>query len=118
MGSGDRFKFPAPGLWSALGIVLPLLGGCSVDFVDEAGNRRIIGLVDVTLRPAGGAGAGTVVDLTTVGVAIADTGQGGHLALGYSRERTAVLRNDALVAGNPLAATDAPTTNGGKGTEP
>lgn len=120
MGSRQHFEFPASGVRLALlfavgALLLPLLGGCAVDYVDEAGNRRIVGLVDLTLHPAGGPGAGTVVDLTTVGIAIADTGQGGHVVLGYSRERTAVLRNDALVAGNPLAATDAPTANGSRG---
>ncbi|HEY0833474.1 MAG TPA: hypothetical protein VGE72_06140 [Azospirillum sp.] len=81
------------------------LGGCSYSVTDEAGNRRIIGFVDMTVTPAapGSPVAGSVVDVTTVGVALARHGQGGHLAIGYTRDTVAVLRDDALVVGNPLA---------------
>lgn len=90
-----------------LALLLPMaLGACSYSYTDEAGNRRVIGLVDMTIAPGkeGTAFAGTVVDVTTVGAAIAQNAQGFHLTLGYSRDTTAAIRDDALVIGNPLAA--------------
>ncbi|HYH18470.1 MAG TPA: hypothetical protein VD995_07605 [Azospirillum sp.] len=94
----------------AIGTVAALagvaMGGCSYSYTDEAGNRRIIGFVDMTVAPAppGTPVAGSVVDVTTLGVAITRHGQGGHLSIGYTRDTVAVLRDDALVVGNPLAA--------------
>lgn len=93
------------------------LGGCSYSYVDDAGNRRIIGFVDMTVAqaPADSPAAGSVVDVTTVGLSIARHGQGGHLAMGYTRDTVAVLRNDALVVGNPLAAGRRDDTKGDSG---
>lgn len=85
---------------------LPILApACSYSYTDEAGNRRVIGLVDMTVAPGGEGGtfAGNVVDVTTVGVAAAQNAQGFHLSLGYTRDTTAAIRDNALVAGNPLA---------------
>lgn len=91
------------------------LGGCSYSYTDAAGNRRIIGLVDMTVAPgpAGSPVAGSVTDVTTVGVAVARNGQGGHLSIGYTRDAVAVLRDDALVVGAPWART--PTVRPGDG---
>lgn len=74
-------------------------------FEDGQGGRRIIGFVDLTVTPApaGTPVAGDVIDLTTVGLAVASTAQGGHLSLGYTRDVVAILRDDSLVLGDPLA---------------
>lgn len=94
-------------LWRAIELQLlcALLGACSMSFEDGQGGRRIIGFVDLTVTPAppGTPIAGKVVDLTTVGIAVADTADGGHLSLGYTRDVVAVLRDDSLVLGDPLA---------------
>jgi hypothetical protein len=93
--------------WWAVGVQLlcALLGACSMSFDDGQGGRRIIGFVDLTVTPAppGTPVAGKVVDLTTIGIAVADTADGGHLSLGYTRDVVAVLRDDSLVLGDPLA---------------
>ena len=82
------------------------LSGCAYSYVDEDGNRHIIGLVSLKLTPTGGSQtlAGDVADITTVGISIADTAQGAHFTIGYSRDVVAALKNDAAVMGNPLAA--------------
>jgi len=105
MRAGER----RPVRWTIKGAVVLAglaLGACSYSYTDEAGNRRIIGIVDMTVAPApaGSPVAGSVVDVTTLGVAVARNGQGGHLSIGYTRDTVAVLNDDALVAGNPLAA--------------
>jgi len=95
-------------LWRRLLVLsLPIFASaCSYSYTDEAGNRRVIGLVDMTIAPGGddASFAGTVVDVTTVGVAAAQNAQGFHLSLGYARDTTAAIRDNALVTGNPLAA--------------
>lgn len=77
---------------------------CSFSYVDSSGNHHVIGLVDVAIRPAADARtlAGSVVDVTSVGLIVSSTAQGGYVSLGYNREATAALRDNALVIGNPV----------------
>lgn len=100
-------------------VLCVLLGACSMSFEDGQGGRRIIGFVDLTVTPApkGSPVAGDVIDLTTVGLAVASTGQGGHLSIGYTRDVVATLHDDSLVLGDPLAVsrlfpTDRPDLTG------
>ncbi len=78
--------------------------GCAVSYTDKAGDRHVIGLVDVTLRhpPDNQTFAGDVVELTTFGLSAGRTAQGGYLTAGYNHEVTAELRDNALVIGNPV----------------
>ena len=70
------------------------------------GTRRIIGFVDMEVRPAADPRtvAGEVVDIRTIGLSLLDTDGGTSLALGWQRHIAASLRDDALVLGNPLTA--------------
>jgi hypothetical protein len=43
------------------------------------------------------------VEITSVGLSVGRTTQGGYLTAGYNREVSAALRDNALVLGNPLA---------------
>lgn len=91
-----------------LAIATAMLAGCSYSYVDSRGARHVIGLVDVAIEPAGpdSTFAGSVVDITTVGISLTQTEQGGHLGIGYSRDTVAALRDHALVLGNPLLVRD------------
>ena len=77
---------------------------CSFSYLDANGDRHVIGLVDITVHPAGDPKtfAGDVVDVTTLGFAAAQTAQGGFIALGYNHEVSAALRDNVSVTGNPL----------------
>jgi hypothetical protein len=79
--------------------------GCAVDYTDADGNRHVIGLADVTIHPSHDQGtfAGDVVDVTSAGISIGRTPQGGFVTIGYSREVTAALRDNVLVLGNPTS---------------
>ena len=79
-------------------------GGCAISYDDRAGNRHILGLVDVTIPPPAASQtlAGTVVSVTTFGALASRNAQGGTLALGYASETTAAIKDNALVLGNPL----------------
>jgi hypothetical protein len=94
----------SPWLLAVIIAALPCQG-CAVDYTDPDGSRHVIGLVDLTIHrsydPA--TFAGEVVDVTSAGVSIGRTPQGGFVTLGYSREVTAALRNNVLVLGNPTA---------------
>ena len=80
------------------------LAGCAYKYVDSEGDERVVGFVNMKTRPAAASGphAGTVVDLQVLGLGISRTAQGGSLILGYSREVTAQIKDNALVVGNPL----------------
>jgi len=64
----------------------------------------MVGLLDVAVHaPANPETfAGDVVDVTAVGIIASQTAQGGYLAVGYSHEATAELKNNVLVVGNPI----------------
>jgi hypothetical protein len=82
------------------------LGGCAFSYTDANGDRHAIGLVDITVRaPAAPETlAGDVVEITTLGLSVGQTAQGGYLTAGFNREATATLRDNALVLGNPVTA--------------
>ena len=79
---------------------------CAWSDTGADGTRRIIGFVDMEVRPAADPRtvAGEVVDIRTIGLSLLDTDGGTSLALGWQRHIAASLRDDALVLGNPLTA--------------
>lgn len=85
-------------------VVSGCVSACSYAYMDDAGVRHVVGFVDIAVsRPKNNPSlAGDVLDVTTVGLALSRNAQGGHLALGYSREVTAELLDNVLVIGNPL----------------
>ena len=81
------------------------LDGCAFSYTDANGDRHAIGLVDITVRaPTSTALAGDVVEITSLGLSIGQTAQGGYITAGFNREATAALRDNALVLGNPVIA--------------
>jgi hypothetical protein len=93
-------------LIGAYGATVILLSGCALSYTDGAGNQHVIGLVDLTVRAPAAAEtlAGNVVEITSVGVSIGQTPQGGYITAGYNRETTAALRDSTVVLGNPVTA--------------
>ena len=77
---------------------------CAFRYTDANGDRHTVGFVDITIRAPGAPQtfAGDVVDVASVGLTAGRTAQGGYVTLGYSHEVSAVLRDNALVVGNPL----------------
>ena len=90
-------------LWVALGVTCQ---GCAFDYTDTNGDRHAIGLIDVTMHPSAAPQtfAGDVVEITSIGLSIGHTAQGGYVTAGYNRDVTAALRDNALVLGNPIVA--------------
>ena len=90
-----------------------ILSGCAFTYTDKVGDRHTIGLVDITIRaPADPATiAGNVVEVTTLGISVGQTAQGGYLTAGYNHEVTAAFHDDVLVLGNPVTAIAAAPKN-------
>jgi len=90
---------------AALSVLTLTCQGCAYTYIDADGNRHAIGLLDVTVHaPASPATfAGDVLETTTIGVTVGQTAQGGYVAVGFNRQTTAALRDNALVLGNPVA---------------
>jgi len=96
----------------ALVVVLP--AGCAASWVDEAGVRHVVGLVNLEIRPNEGLPlvAGSVVEIESLGLGIHSGEAGTSITVGYHAETTALLRNDVVVLGDPRAAlirNDTPT---------
>ena len=82
-----------------LGPCVCFLAGCSYCYTASDGTRHIVGLVDVATSPpvAGYAVAGDYADVTTVGVAVANTTSQKSLTVGYSRDVSGTLLDNKMV---------------------
>jgi hypothetical protein len=89
-------------------VVACFLSACSYSYVDDDGARHVFGFVYLEIEPTENSEslAGTVFDITSVGVAYHSTPENSSFTIGYSRSVTAGLRNHVLVKGNPLTALD------------
>src|SRR5438552_6597146 len=94
---------------SFLVVLATVLSGCAFTYPDANGDRPAVGLLDVAVRApaARETFAGDVVEVTSLGLSIGQTAQGGYLTAGFNRETTAALRDNALVLGNPVTALSA-----------
>lgn len=89
-------------------VLVGFLSACAYSYVDSDGTRHIIGLVNMRIEPTENSKtfAGEVFDVTSVGVAYHSAADSTSFTIGYSRNVTAALRDNALVLGNPLAVTE------------
>jgi hypothetical protein len=80
--------------------------GCAFTYTDKTGARHTIGLVDIAVKaPADTTTlAGNVVEVTTIGISVGQTAQGGYLTAGYNHEVTAAFHDNVFVLGNPITA--------------
>lgn len=90
--------------WILILVVAFTCQGCALSYIDSDGNRHVVGLVDVSIQSPRSSQtfAGDVVEIIAVGASVGQTAQGGYITLGYSREASAALRDNALVIGDPL----------------
>jgi hypothetical protein len=102
---GDRRHGPSAIACVLLGLGSGL-GGCAFSYTDTNGDRHAIGLVDITIRaPAAPETlAGDVVEVASFGLSVGQNAQGGYVTAGFNRQTSAVLRDNALVIGNPVVA--------------
>lgn len=77
-------------------LMTAFIGSCALNYVDDNGDQRIIGLVSITLdRPADSPLiAGDSVTVENIGIMYSDTPLHTGVSIGYSSEKTVVLKND------------------------
>ena len=107
--AADRIPKLRRGAIVGVAAMTAVTSGCAFTYTDDTGTRHAIGLLDIAVKaPSNPATlAGDVVEITSLGVSIGQTGQGGYLTAGYNHEVTAALRDNAMVLGNPVAALSA-----------
>lgn len=83
--------------------LLSSLSGCAYRYADTEGRQHIIGLVNLTLASAAKDEtlAGETVALETLGLLVDVHETERTFALGYIKQSTASIRNNALVLGSP-----------------
>lgn len=87
------------------GGALALLAGCAHTYLDSAGNRHVIGWVDLTLPAAAAKDKGADwIRLRTIGLAYSSTDIGNAIEFGYSDNTLAVIRNNSCVLLDPALA--------------
>jgi hypothetical protein len=75
-----------------------MLGGCAHTYIDNEGNRNIIGWVNLTLPPAApGPKAADWMRVRTLGVVLSRTDIGSAIELGYADNTLAAIRNNSCV---------------------
>lgn len=81
-----------------------ILNGCAYNYIDDEGVKHIIGLVNVEIEspPNNSMYAGKIIDLRSFGISVNNINEGGGFSIGYSRDITGYIKNNALVLGNPF----------------
>jgi hypothetical protein len=82
-----------------LSIALILINcSCAVNYIDDDGNQRIIGLVSIKLERPGESKlvAGDKVSISNVGILVSKGPVHTGLSIGYNSETSIVLKNDIL----------------------
>jgi hypothetical protein len=79
---------------------LAFLGGCAHVWVDAEGNRRVVGLMSLTLPPAQTRAAAETLRVRTLGLTWTQADAGSALVLGYGDTTLGFVRNDVCVAPN------------------
>jgi hypothetical protein len=92
------------------------LSGCAHSYLDENGNRRVTGWVDMTLPPESSAIKGADwMRFRTIGIALSSTAIGTALELGYSDNAVIVVPNNRCVLIDRLPWQTATSTGGDHG---
>jgi hypothetical protein len=77
---------------------LACLGGCAHVWVDDQGNRHVVGLLHLTQPPAPTPAAAETLRVRTLGLTWTRAEAGSALVLGYGDTTLGFLRNDVCVA--------------------
>jgi hypothetical protein len=77
--------------------LLFLLCGCAIQFVDDQGRHRIIGLVDIAMVPLAQQCEITSVEVKTLGLSGINLPSHGGLTLGYSSNKTIFVSEKLMV---------------------
>jgi hypothetical protein len=87
------------------GGALALMGACAHTYIDQAGDRHVVGWVNLTLPaiPPKDQGADWI-RLRTIGFAYSSTDIGSAIELGYSDNTLAVIRKNSCVMLDPALA--------------
>lgn len=72
------------------------LSSCAVTYTDDTGNKRVIGLVNMTIDKSAGdkLKAADRVQITNIGIMYSNSPIHTGISIGYNSETTMVLKND------------------------
>lgn len=91
----------------ALCLIATGISGCAHSYIDEQGNRRIIGLVNLAISPATSEpAAADWIRLRQIGISLNRSEFASSLDVGYSDNTIAVIRNNscAFIKGEDYAS--------------
>lgn len=80
-------------------LLFSLLSGCAVTYIDENGNKNIIGFVNVKTKPAEKVFyiAGETIDVTSIGFMFFNSTEQSSITIGYGKETHTYLKNNVLL---------------------
>lgn len=78
-------------------LLLLTISGCAISYVDDEGQKRIIGLVNLTLSNKGGDQGADKVEVTSIGILLSSNPVSTGLSAGYTKEVTMKIHNNALI---------------------
>ncbi|MDJ0911733.1 MAG: hypothetical protein QNI99_21275 [Woeseiaceae bacterium] len=71
--------------------------GCAYQFIDDEGNRRIIGFANVVVEPTMSCESSQLVSVSTIGVSTVNLPSHGGITIGYSRNSSIAIPNDTYI---------------------
>ncbi len=78
-------------------LLMLTISGCAISYVDDEGQKRIIGLVNLTLSNKGDDQGADKVEVTSIGILFSSNPVSTGLSVGYTKEVTMKIHNNALI---------------------
>tara|TARA_Y100000052_G_scaffold5636_1_gene5252 strand:- start:12548 stop:12859 length:312 start_codon:yes stop_codon:yes gene_type:complete len=78
-------------------LFLLIISGCAISYVDVKGQKRIIGLVNLTLSDKADDQGADKVEVTSIGLLVSSNPVSTGLSVGYTKEVTMKINDNALI---------------------
>ena len=80
-------------------ILMFVISGCAISYIDSEGNHNMIGFMHVAMQGVENdkLKAGDKIEVTNVGILLSNGPLYSGVSVGYNKESTTSIKNDALV---------------------
>jgi|TARA_B110000196_G_scaffold90347_1_gene78186 hypothetical protein len=80
-------------------ILMFVMSGCAISYIDSEGNHNMVGFMNITMQGVENdkLKAGDKIEVTNVGILLSNGPLYSGVSVGYNKESTTSIKNDALV---------------------
>jgi hypothetical protein len=80
-------------------ILMFVMSGCAISYIDSEGNHNMVGFMNITMQGVENdkLEVGDKIEVTNVGILLSNGPLYSGVSVGYNKESTTSIKNDALV---------------------